>query len=70
MEAKLRTSGIIKSQPFYRRYLFASAVLFTFLLFGMCNWIYSWYHPRGPVSPEELSAIIYDLFMEGAKKYQ
>lgn len=42
----------------------------TFLLFGMCNWIYSWYHPRGPVSPEELSAIIYDLFMEGAKKYQ
>ena len=42
----------------------------TFLLFGMCNWIYSWYHPRGTVSPEELSAIIYDLFMEGVKKYQ
>ena len=42
----------------------------TFLLFGMCNWIYSWYHPRGAVTPEALSAIIYELFMEGVKKYQ
>ena len=42
----------------------------TFLLFGMCNWIYSWYHPKGTVTPEELSSIIYDLFTEGVKKYQ
>jgi AcrR family transcriptional regulator len=39
----------------------------TFLLFGMCNWIYSWYQPKGAVAPEELSGMIYDIFMQGAQ---
>ena len=38
---------------------------FTFLLFGMCNWIYSWYNPKGPVSPEELSELIWTVFLKG-----
>ena len=42
----------------------------TFTLLGMCNWIYSWYDPKGPVSPEELSEIIYTIFSSGAKAYQ
>jgi AcrR family transcriptional regulator len=35
----------------------------TFLLFGMCNWIYSWYDPKGSVPPHELSTLIYEIFI-------
>jgi AcrR family transcriptional regulator len=42
----------------------------TFSLFGMCNWIYSWYNPKGPVTPEELSDIIYNIFTRGVTKFQ
>ena len=37
----------------------------TFLLFGMCNWIYSWYDPKGPVTPDDLAEMIYGMFMNG-----
>lgn len=37
----------------------------TFTLFGMCNWIYSWYDPKGSVTPKELSEMIYDIFIKG-----
>ena len=37
----------------------------TFLLFGMCNWIFSWYDPRGAVTPEALSEIIWKIFLNG-----
>jgi len=37
----------------------------TFSLFGMCNWIYSWYNPKGTVSPQELSEIIFGIFSKG-----
>ena len=37
----------------------------AFCLFGMCNWLYHWYNPRGPVSPSELSEMIYNIFTEG-----
>jgi TetR/AcrR family transcriptional regulator, cholesterol catabolism regulator len=37
----------------------------TFSLFGMCNWIYSWYSPRGPVTVQELVDIICDTFLHG-----
>lgn len=37
----------------------------TFSMFGMCNWIYTWYDSKGAVSPEELSQIIYDIFVSG-----
>lgn len=38
----------------------------TFTLFGMCNWIYSWYDPKGAVTPQQLSKIIWTVFLEGA----
>lgn len=38
----------------------------TFTLFGMCNWIYVWYHPKGPVTPQGLADIITDTFLHGA----
>jgi AcrR family transcriptional regulator len=37
----------------------------TFTLFGMMNWIYSWYNPKGLLKPEELSSIIFETFTKG-----
>jgi len=42
----------------------------TFALFGMLNWIYSWYRPRGPLTPKELSEIIYNIFTKGVGSYR
>ncbi len=39
----------------------------TFSLLGMCNWIYSWYDPKGPIDPERLSEIIMAIFIGGAR---
>jgi AcrR family transcriptional regulator len=35
-------------------------------LFGMMNWIYTWYDPKGPVSPETLADHFAQLFLTGA----
>jgi AcrR family transcriptional regulator len=37
----------------------------TFTLLGMCNWIYAWYDPKGPIRPLQLSQIIFDIFSSG-----
>jgi len=37
----------------------------SYTLFGMCNSIMHWYDPKGPVTLEELSRIVYDIFMKG-----
>jgi len=37
----------------------------TFTLFGMMNWPYSWYDPKGSLKPEELSRLVYDVFTSG-----
>lgn len=37
----------------------------TFSLLGMCNWIYSWYNPNGPLNPQELTEIIFSIFTKG-----
>lgn len=37
-------------------------IVLTFSLFGMCNWIYSWYDPKGSVNRHELSEMIYEVF--------
>ena len=39
----------------------------TFLLFGMCNWIYSWYDIKGSVTPDKLSQLIWEIYTEGFK---
>ena len=40
----------------------------TFSLLGMCNWIYSWYDPEGPINPERLSNIVTAIFTEGVER--
>jgi AcrR family transcriptional regulator len=37
----------------------------TFLLFGMSNWTYHWYDPKGSINPEKLSRIACTVFMKG-----
>ncbi|HKS30120.1 MAG TPA: TetR/AcrR family transcriptional regulator [Pyrinomonadaceae bacterium] len=37
----------------------------TYALFGMMNWIYNWYDPRGPLSVGELVDNITRLFLSG-----
>ena len=37
--------------------------ILTFLLFGQCNLIYSWYDPKGKVGPEELADLICRNFL-------
>jgi AcrR family transcriptional regulator len=43
------------------------ATVLTFTLFGMMNWIYKWYDPKGAMKPIELSQLIYDLFTQGVR---
>lgn len=42
----------------------------TFLLFGICNWIFSWYDPKGAVGPEALSEIIWKIFLNGVDGFK
>lgn len=40
--------------------------LAAYALFGMMNWIYTWYDPEGPISPERLAERFAELFLYGA----
>lgn len=37
----------------------------AYALFGMMNWIYTWYHPAGPASPATLAEELASLFLNG-----
>jgi len=37
----------------------------AFTLFGMMNWIYSWYDPRKSLTPDELSNLVFEIFARG-----
>ena len=41
----------------------------AFLLFGMCDWCYNWYDPKGPIDGNTLSEIIWNIFMNGISGY-
>ena len=41
----------------------------TFLLFGICNWLYAWYDPEGAVDSRELSEIIWRIFLKGVNDF-
>jgi AcrR family transcriptional regulator len=38
----------------------------TFTLFGMMNWIYSWYDPKGKIDHEKLAHMVFQTFTKGA----
>ena len=29
----------------------------------MCNWVYAWCDPKGPINPQERSVIICEIFL-------
>jgi AcrR family transcriptional regulator len=37
----------------------------AYALFGMMNWIYTWYRPDGPVPADDLAARFAELFLRG-----
>lgn|GEM_PF-905899 len=37
----------------------------TYALFGMMNWIYTWYRPGGRITPDHLADELADLFLNG-----
>lgn len=37
----------------------------AYALFGMMNWIYTWYHPAGPTPPARLADALASLFLDG-----
>lgn len=43
----------------------ADLTVATYALFGMMNWIYNWYDPRGPLSVNDLVDNITRLFLSG-----
>ena len=44
-----------------------NAEMATFALFGMCNWAYQWYRPKGQLSPQEISQMFWRIFASGIK---
>ena len=48
----------------------ATVTALTFTLFGMMNWIYSWYDPRKPLKPKELSRLIFEIFVKGVEGFE
>lgn len=41
----------------------------TFLLFGICNWLYAWYDPEGTVDSKKLSEMIWRIFLNGVNDF-
>jgi AcrR family transcriptional regulator len=37
----------------------------AYILFGMMNWIYTWYHPGGEIAPDRLAGLIARIFLGG-----
>lgn len=41
----------------------------AFILFGMCNWTYQWYDPRGALRPNELAELIWRVLLNGISEF-
>lgn len=40
----------------------------TLLILSSLNWIYQWYRPDGPMSPDEIARVLTDLLFNGLKR--
>ncbi len=40
----------------------------TLLIFSSINWIYQWYHPDGPMTPEEIARKLTDMLFNGLRR--
>lgn len=41
--------------------------LTTLAFFGLCNWVYKWYSPAGPLKPRDIADEFWQIFMDGIK---
>ena len=62
--------SIIESLMKGRKKNAKNATLISYSLLGMLTWPYSWFNPKGKSSPEELSEIIYKIFIGDLKILQ
>lgn len=37
----------------------------TLAILGMCNWLYEWYSPDGPLQPREIATLFSELILKG-----
>ena len=42
--------------------------IFVNTILGAANWVYKWYRPRGPLSPEELGAQVAGVMLAGLRE--
>lgn len=38
-------------------------------MLGMCNWLYTWYSPKGPMSAEEIANHFVELVVDGCRQH-
>lgn len=48
-----------------RRLTTRTKKVYTMMLFGIINYTFTWYDPKGPVSPQEYAEMTADLFIRG-----
>jgi hypothetical protein len=51
-------SGVFKTE---------SVSIATFAFFGIVNWSYHWYRPKGQFDYEYVASILYDIFLTGLR---
>lgn len=51
-----------------RRLTMRTKKIYTMMLFGIINYTFTWYDPKGPVPPQEYADITADLFIKGFTK--
>lgn len=58
-------TAVLKEADVSQRLNDANARAYVMTLFGMTNFIYTWYNRRGPLPPEDLADLVADLFLSG-----
>jgi AcrR family transcriptional regulator len=58
-------AGVLARADDAERIRDGSKKAYTMLLFGMMNFIYTWYDPKGPVAPDELAGMVAEVFLNG-----
>jgi len=42
-----------------------NGTVLSLLLLSMINWTYTWYDPKGPITPDAIGQLVSDIFMNG-----
>jgi TetR/AcrR family transcriptional regulator, cholesterol catabolism regulator len=64
-EYEVILSHLIESLMGKRKRYSGNIKLVTYSLLGMCNWPFTWFNPKGKWSADDLSEVIYKIFIGG-----